>query len=194
MKKLTYFTITILFFISCSNNTNTSIESESHLQSEDSLKSIIQENETIIAELLEEKTSLLSSLQKDNSKSNKSELYGEIIPSKISNYDMIEVMNLVDTSFSFYCKPKDITVSIYRCGNGPSDPNKDYCNGSFNLYIATAQHEFPPTYNLYEVGPFVDLKIDSINSNLSRIFISYDDKKGKVKSKIIEVSLNKIKI
>ncbi len=193
MKKQLIFLISALVLISCNNDSNDTKNSILTQNITDSLINIIDDQSRVIEELLDEKVSLQSSIENIKSESNPNELYGEITPIKITDYTITELLNQVDTIFNYYSRPKDISVTIHRCGNGPSDPNKDYCNGSYNLYIATAQTDLPPTYFLHEVGPFVDLKIDSVNINSSLLYITHDNN-GNVKSEIVEITLNEIKI
>jgi hypothetical protein len=193
MKKQLVFIISLLVLISCNNDSDDTNKSILTQNITDSLKNVIVDQSAVIEGLLAEKVSIQSSIEDIKSDSNPSKLYGEITPTKITDYIITEVLNQVDTSFNYYSRPKDISVTIHRCGNGPSDPNKDYCNGSYNLYIATAQTDLPPTYFLHEVGPFVSLKIDSVNIDSSLLYITHDNN-GNVKSEIIEITLNDIKI
>lgn len=190
MKKLLLIFITALVLISCGNDSNKSIATHNIA---DSLATVINEQSKVIEELLAEKVSMQTSIEVVKSDANPNKLYEKITPIKITDYTITEVLNLVDTSFNYYSRSKDVSVTIHRCGNGPSDPNKDYCNVSYNLYIATAQTDLPPTYFLYEVGPFVSLKIDSVNIDSSILYITHDNN-GSVKSEIIEITLNNIKI
>ncbi len=193
MKKQLIFLIFALIVTSCNSDSN---DTKNYILTHnltDSLTKVIDEQSTVINELLAEKVSLQSSFEENKSESNPNELYGVITPIKIADYTITELLNQVDTSFNYYSRPKDISVTIFRCSNGPSDPNKDYCNGSYNLYIATAQTDLPPTYFLHEVGPFVDLEIDSVNIDSSLLHITHDNN-GNVKSEIIEITLNDIKI
>ena len=115
------------------------------------------------------------------------------MPRSITDYNLNEILGYTDTIYKYYSRTHDVNVAIYSCGNGPCDPDKDYCNGSYNLYISTVQADLPPTMFLHETGPFVDLEIDSIDAQNSIIIISHD-LNGSRKAEKLDIKLGKVKV
>ncbi len=190
MKKL-LFTPILLFLISC-NNENVPL-AKPNSKSLDSLNSIIQNRDSIITNLLDQKTELLSSMQDKKEINNPNKLYGKITPVKLNDYKYLEILNSIDTSLNYWNDNSEIEVSLFVCGNGPSDPEKDYCNGSYNLYVATSQTDLPPEYNLFEIGPFADLIIDKVDKLTSTVYFHHDIR-GKRKNEKLSITLNKVLI
>lgn len=183
----------IVIMNSCISDEGGSVDNQIQRAKIDSLNAVLHEQALVIERLLQDKANLISSVDSVKSETTSNELYGDIVPIQLEEYTYVEILNLIDTSFSFWSKPSDIQVSIYQCGNGPSDPNKDYCNGSYNLYVGTLQPDLPPTTNLFEVGPFVDLKIDSVNEQTSLLYFHHDNN-GVNKKEVLHVTLDKVSL
>ena len=188
MIKLIYPTL-ILFLISCNNKKVEQNKTDSN--SLDSLQNIIENRDSIVNVLLDQKTQLISTIQNDIEINNPNQLYKPIIPIKLKDYKYIKLFNSLDTSLNFL--NMDISVRLYVSGNGPSDPEKDYCNGSSFLYIATSQVDFPPEENLFEIGPYDELKIVKVDKENSVLYFHHEIR-GKRKNEKISIYLDKVVI
>lgn len=180
----------LIFVISCNRQDPATLSSSKDLI--DSLKTELNYRDSLLSEMIHEKSVLVEGV-KSVTHLSAGELYEPIVTRSITDYNLNEILGYIDTIYKYYSRIHDVNVAIYSCGNGPSDPDKDYCNGSYNLYISTVQADLPPTIFLHETGPFVDLEIDSIDAQNSNIIISHD-LKGSRKTEKFDIKLGKIKI
>jgi hypothetical protein len=77
---------------------------------------------------------------------------------EIKNFEFAEV--LLNDSVVGKLNNDNYLCKIIEACNGPADPDLEYCNCSFNYYIANGAFDLPPDFKLFKLGPFYG--VDSV--------------------------------